>query len=137
MLPVTSCLAIVLAGFVQALGIVVIRRRRALAVKIGDGGDDGLARAIRAQGNLVEYGLVVTGLIALAELNGAPTVWLVLLAGVLVASRICHAYALLVAEPDAARGPSRFRYRTAAMAMTFSALTLAALTLLGAVVLAL
>ena len=131
MLPVTSILAVVLAGLLQALAIVVIRRRRALAVKIGDGGDEGLARAIRAQGNLVEYGVVVTGLIALAELHGAPPVWLAFLAALLIASRICHAYALLVAEPDTARGPSRLRYRTAAMAMTFSALTLSALTVLA------
>ncbi|MEO1103698.1 MAG: MAPEG family protein, partial [Pseudomonadota bacterium] len=103
MLPVTAMLAVTLAALFQALGILTIRRRRIAQVSVGYGGEDDLTRAVRAQGNLFEYGTVFTGLIALAEVNGTPWPLLAGMAAVFLIGRGCHAYGLLRAEPDDCR----------------------------------
>lgn len=135
MLPVTSLLAVTLAAMFFALGVLTIRRRRSTQIAVGDGGAEPLTRAIRAQGNLFEYGTVFTALIALSELNGAP-VWLIgALAAVFVVGRLSHAYGLLVAEADVEGGAARFRWRVRGMAITLTLIATTACILLAAVAL--
>ena len=132
-LPITSLAAIVLSGLFVALGAVTIRRRRAARIAVGDGGDEGLTRAIRAHANLAEYGLFFLVLLGLAEANGAPIVWCALLGAAFVVGRLAHAFALLKAEPGSS-DPRRFRWRVRAMMTTFVTIALAAATLLATLV---
>jgi uncharacterized membrane protein YecN with MAPEG domain len=130
MLPVTALCAVVLALAHMGLGIVTIGRRRQNRVAIGDGGTEAVARPMRAQANLGEYGIFFLALLGLAELNLAPWPWLALLAVVFVTGRALHAYGLLVAEPGG-DAPGRFVWRTAGMATTFTTTSLAAATVLA------
>ena len=76
------------------LKINVGRVRAGAKVSVGDGGNEGLIRAMRVQANAVEDAPVaLLGLLALAGL-GAP-VWLIhALGATLVVSRLLHAFGL-------------------------------------------
>lgn len=83
MLVVTAVVASLL-GFLQVrLSFAVIRLRRSLKISVGDGGNESLLRAIRAQANLVEYGPLSLILLACLELNGAPW-WLCVVFGIVL-----------------------------------------------------
>lgn len=131
MLPVTSLLACALAAAFMAYSSRIIRRRRQAKVALLDGGDVPLARLIRAQGNLAEYGLLLLALIGLSEANGAPWWWLAILAALFLAGRASHGYGLIVAEADEGRGSPRFRWRVMGMATTFAVIWLSLATLLA------
>ena len=68
-----------------------------------DGGDQELARRIRAQGNFIETVPLAVILIILMEFNGASATWLHTLGLVLVLSRITHY--LTIATNPANRAP--------------------------------
>jgi uncharacterized protein len=76
------------------MALLVVRQRQKHKVALGDEGVPELTRAIRAQGNAVEYiPAALIGLVVL-ELTGAPPV-LVHIAGlVLFAGRVMHAIGL-------------------------------------------
>lgn len=133
MLPVTSITAVALSLAFLWLGIVTIRRRRRHRVAIGDGANEAVARAMRAQANLGEYGLFFLALLGLAEANAAPAAWLGALSVAFLAGRVSHAYGMLVAEPRG--GSGAFRFRTFGMMTTLTGIPLAATTLLLALVL--
>lgn len=76
------------------LAAQTIRARMRAKVSIGDGGDTGLAHAIRAHGNFTEYAPMGLVLLALVEMQGAPALALHLLGLTLVAGRAAHAYGL-------------------------------------------
>ncbi len=122
MLIVTSLVASFLTVIFIRLSFAVIRLRRANRVGLGNGGNEELERAIRAQGNFAEYvpfGLV---LIACLELNGAPW-WLACFPGVTLGiGRLIHAAG--INEP-----PPKFRKRVLGMIFTIN--TLIALVLLN------
>ena len=63
-----------------------------------DGGDEELARRIRAQGNFVETVPLAVILIVLMELNGASATWLHSLGIVLVVARVMH-YLTIATNP--------------------------------------
>ena len=73
------------------LAIRISRMRTSLKVGIGDGGDKGLARAIRAHANAVEWALPALLLLLLAELNRAPHLFLHGCGVALVVGRVLHA----------------------------------------------
>ncbi len=77
---------------VLSLRVIGVRRRRQLG--IGDGGDDDMARRIRAHGNFAEYTPLALLLILLLELGGAPAWQLHLLGSALILGRIVHAWSL-------------------------------------------
>ncbi len=85
---------------------------------LGDAGDEGLRRAIRAHGNFAEYVPFAVLLIALAELNGSPAWSIHVLGSVLVLARLSHAWGLT---------SSVLRYRQIGMIGTFIVLLGAAL----------
>lgn len=72
MLLITSLIAVVLTMIFIKLSFAVIKLRRQNKVGLGNGGNDDLERAIRAQGNFAEYVPLGIILIACLELNGAP-----------------------------------------------------------------
>lgn len=99
--PITGLYAGIAALLLVALSLRVIWARYAARVEIGDGGDAGLTRRIRAHANFVEYVPVALIVIALAEANGAASVLVHSLGAALIASRVAHAVGFV-----ATTGPS-------------------------------
>lgn len=117
-LAVTPLYAALLTVLYILLSLRVVGRRHAAQVSLGDGGDKRLLGRIRAHDNCAEYVPLGLFLLLLAELSGAP-VWGLHLAGAsLVAGRLAHAWAL--------SGPGGMAFRVGGMALTFTALILAA-----------
>lgn len=80
------------------LSLRVIQLRYRYRTEIGDGGHPGLARAIRAQANFVEYVPLALLVILMADLVGHAK-WTVHVMGIaLLVGRVAHAYGL-TAEP--------------------------------------
>lgn len=86
--------AAILAVMFVVLTIRVVKNRYRAKASLGDGGDEGLTRAIRVHGNFAEFVPFCLLLIALAEMNGSPSWSIHALGVVLVAARLCHAIAL-------------------------------------------
>ncbi len=124
MLIVTAIIASLLTMIFIKLSFAVIDLRRKNQVGLGSGGHDDLERAIRAQGNFVEYVPLGMILIACLELNGAPW-WLVLISGImLIIGRLIHAVG--INEP-----PPHFSKRVIGMKFTFYTLIALAVLNLG------
>lgn len=83
-----------LAVMFIVLTVRVVKNRYRAKVSLGDGGDEGLKRAIRVHGNFAEFVPFCVVLIALAEMNGSPFWSIHALGAVLVLSRISHAIGL-------------------------------------------
>ena len=106
------------------LSVRVIRGRRAAGVALGDGGQRALLRRQRAHGNFAEYVPLALLLMALAELQDAPTWTLQLIGVTLLAGRLLHAFAV-TSEPEP------IKLRVLGMTLTFVALITGAATILG------
>ncbi|HAI58391.1 MAG TPA: hypothetical protein DCM32_00730 [Xanthomonadaceae bacterium] len=78
--------------FVLSLRIALLRRR--LRIGIGDGGDAGLARAIRAQANAIEYVPLALVMLLIAENNGAAAAFVHACGSGLLLARVLHAVGL-------------------------------------------
>jgi uncharacterized protein len=78
-----------------ALSALVIARRAQRGISLSDGGDEQLLRCIRAHGNFVETVPMALLLMALLEMNGLASIWLLGLGALLVTGRLLHAYGLL------------------------------------------
>ena len=99
-MSVTPLYAGLLALLFLALSINVIRRRRALGISVGDGGDPRFARHVRAHGNFVDYVPLVLLLMALLELGGLPA-WILHAQGItLLAGRLLHAACFVCTETN-------------------------------------
>lgn len=93
-IPITAIFAALLALLLVVLSVRVTLLRRSKKVSLLDGGDAELTRAMRVQGNFIEYVPLALGLIGMAEWMHAPA-WLVyLLAALLLLARISHAFGL-------------------------------------------
>lgn len=93
-LPITGIYAGLLAFLLVGLSLRVTFHRRTLRVGLGDGDEVSLTRLIRAHGNFVEYVPIALVLLALAELNGLPALFLHGVALVFLVGRLMHASAL-------------------------------------------
>ena len=114
-MTVTPLYAIPLAALFLVLSFAVIRRRRGLAISIGDGGNARFARLIRGHGNFAEYVPIVLLLMAFAEMGGAGAVVIHAAGLSLLIGRLLHAYALGLTERN-------LPARTAGMILTFIAI---------------
>lgn len=119
MLLVTSVTASVLGLLLVKLSINVIGYRRNLKITVGDGGNDLLYRASRAQANLAEYAPIGLILLACLELNGAPLWLTVLAASLLVVGRFLHPIGIKSAEAP-------WQPRVFGMVLTFTSLLVSA-----------
>lgn len=90
---VTSFYAGLLALWYFVLSLRVIGGRRR-GVSLGDGGDPGMLRLIRAHGNFAEYVPLILVLMALLEWGRTSTYVLHALGITLVVGRLLHGYAL-------------------------------------------
>lgn len=77
------------------LTVLVIRRRLKAGVYFLDGGDDPLLRRIRAHGNFAETAPMALLLMALLEISGLGSVWLMAFGVTLLLGRVLHATSLL------------------------------------------
>ncbi|SMR81382.1 hypothetical protein SAMN04488030_1877 [Aliiroseovarius halocynthiae] len=102
----------------------VIARRMSARISVGDGEDKALIYRIRAQGNCGEYAPISLLLLLLVELSGTPTGVTIALATLIVLGRALHAFAFV-------KRPMSFLARRVGMIMTFAAISLASLGLLG------
>ena len=91
---VTALYAGIIMLLLVVLAVPVSRMRISTGIGLGDGGNPGLARAIRAHANLSEWGVPVLLLLLVAELNRAPVVLLHIAGIVLVIARLMHAFGL-------------------------------------------
>lgn len=102
-IPITALYAGVLGIILVAISVRVSVLRGKFKVMFGDGGQEDLTRAIRGQGNLIEYVPLALLLIGIVEWDGMKP-WVVhTLAGALLASRVIH-YWGLTARQNAGRG---------------------------------
>ena len=116
----TGLLALMLVGI--SIRVTVLRARK--KINLSDGGDEQLQRAIRVQGNFVEYVPIALGLMALMEWSGAGH-WLVYAAGIaLLVARVVHAFGLY---------SSVFPARVAGTSITWIVIAAQALVVLGRV----
>lgn len=122
-LPITSIFAALLTGLFIYLSFRVIGQRRQQRVSLGDGQDPHLQSLSRAHGNFAEYIPFALLMLALAELQGAPALLLILLGIALLTGRILHAMAFL--------GQGMImRFRVLGMVLTFLTLGATAALLL-------
>jgi uncharacterized membrane protein YecN with MAPEG domain len=132
-LPITSLYAALLAFLFIFLSVQVIRLRRRFKIAIGNNNNvanhqgaaqsEQITRAIRAHGNLAEYAPFALLLISLLEMQGTPHFLLHGIGGCLLLGRLLHAYGISQMQ-------ERFVFRVSGMALTFTAISSAALFLL-------
>ncbi|KJC62506.1 hypothetical protein UP10_04155 [Bradyrhizobium sp. LTSPM299] len=96
---ITSGYLAVLALIYAALALQVIRLRRSSLAAFSDGGNLALRSAIRAHANFMEYVPIITLMVALLEMSGAPASRVHLLMGALLLSRLIHPLGMY-ASPD-------------------------------------
>ncbi len=89
---ITALYAGILAFIAFALAANVGWRRPGLHIPLGDGGNEVLMVANRRHMNFVEHAPLALILIAIVELNGAPSIWVHSLGGALVVARIVHPF---------------------------------------------
>ncbi len=92
--PVTSFYAALAALLFVALAGLVVRARWKYRTGLGIGTDPAMERAVRVHANFVEYVPLALLLLLLSEIGGARPGLLHACGGVLVASRVLHAYGL-------------------------------------------
>ncbi len=90
----TGLYAALCALLVFALSLRIALLRKRLRIGIGDGGDAGLSRAIRAQANAIEYVPLLLVMLLIAENNGASVAFVHACGTSLLAARLLHAVGL-------------------------------------------
>lgn len=88
--PITSLYTAAIILIAVVLIVHVIRARSAGKVWLGEGGDEGVIRAMRSQANLVETAPFALLAMLLLELNGMPSWFLHSYGILLVLARISH-----------------------------------------------
>ncbi|MEO1493733.1 MAG: MAPEG family protein [Pseudomonadota bacterium] len=123
-LPVTGIFAGLLALWLIFLQVRVVRFRRGQRVSLGHAGDEMGERLIRAHGNASENIPIFLIMLGLSEGLGTPA-WVLGLIGVLfTAGRVLHGVHFFEIREG-------FALRMAGMAMTFAALIITAIGLIG------
>lgn len=123
-IPITAIFASLLALMLVGISIRVTVLRARKKINLSDGGDEQLGRAIRVQGNFVEYVPIALALMALMEWSGIGP-WVVYVAGIaLLVARVAHAFALY---------SSVFPARVAGTSITWIVIAAEALVVLGRV----
>ena len=89
--PVTALYGALLALLLLVLAGRVSLARSRLGIGMGHGNDAGLARAIRAHGNAVEWTLPMLVLMLVSEIDGASRLFLHTCGVVFVIARVAHA----------------------------------------------
>ena len=102
-LPITLTIAAGAALINIWLGSRVSRLRLRHKVSVGDGGNDRIVNAMRAQANFVEYTPFVLILLALVELAARSPTWLWGVGALYIVGRLLHPFGLDRPAPNALR----------------------------------
>ena len=124
MLPITSIIAALAALLYIALAMRVIGVRRSDKVSLGDAANKTLETRIRQHGNFNEYVPLALILMAIAELQNAPRLLLIVLGLAILGGRLAHVYGLENMHNAVGR-----KLRTYGMLSTFLSLVVLSLTL--------
>lgn len=127
MLPVTAFFAGIFGIMYVGLAVLVIRQRYKLRLSLGDGGDNGMLRVIRAHANFAEYIPFCLLLLGINELQHTSESFILGLGWLLLLGRFSHAYSLVHLEP---RAPGKFIFRQIGMVSTFTVIICASVLLL-------
>ncbi len=87
---VTGLYAAIAALMLVFVSARVIGQRRSQKVSVGTGGNPGVERAMRVQGNFTEYVPLTLILLGLAELNGLQGIWVHALGATMIFARMLH-----------------------------------------------
>jgi uncharacterized membrane protein YecN with MAPEG domain len=93
-LTITALYASLAGLLLLFLSFRVVRWRRKLSVGLGDGGQENLLRAQRAQANFIEYVPIALILLAAAESQGLAGWLLQTFGAILMLARLLHAWGL-------------------------------------------
>ncbi len=126
MLTIVPFYASLLAPLYFFLAMRVIRMRRQNRIAIGDGNNPLLQRAIRVHANFAEYAPFALLLAAFVELQESSPVVIHLIGSALLVGRVVHAYGV-------SREKENYKLRILGMGLTFGAIGISALRLLGSV----
>lgn len=124
MLPITSIIAALAALLYIALAMRVIGVRRSDKVSLGDAANKTLETRIRQHCNFNEYVPLALILMAIAELQNAPRLLLIVLGLAILGGRLAHVYGLENVHNAVGR-----KLRTYGMLSTFLSLVVLSLTL--------
>ena len=80
----------ILALIYAVLALQVARLRRDNRVLFGDADNGRLRTAIRVHANFIEYVPIITLMVAMLEMSGLAAIWVHLLMGALLVSRLLH-----------------------------------------------
>ena len=125
MISIIPLYAGVLAILFIYLSVRVIRIRRRERIALGDKGNVHLRRAMAVQANFAEYAPLALLLGGFVEMQGFSSVLVHTIGLILVAGRFVHAYG--VSQED-----ENYRFRVIGMSLTFLAIGLSSLILIGA-----
>jgi hypothetical protein len=120
--PITGFYAALLGLMLVALSARVVTIRGKKKIALGDGSDQELLRAIRVQGNFVEYVPLALILIGIIEVNEAPRWAVHALGQLLLLGRMAHVYSIHVGAQGV---------RVAAVVATWGVIVVAALWNVG------
>ena len=101
--PITAIYMALLGIMLVPLSVYVTVTRTKTKIMLLDGGNEQMARAIRAQGNFIEYVPLALLLMATLEWSGQPGWLMHSLGGLLLVGRLLHAYGM-VSRKDIPRG---------------------------------
>jgi uncharacterized protein len=121
---VTALFAALLAPLYILLTLRVIGLRRSVKVALGPGDNEELLRRMRVHANFAENVPLALILLGLAESLQTPAIWLYVLGTLLLMGRLSHAYGV-------SQMKEVFAFRVTGMALTFTAIGLAAATCLA------
>ena len=87
---ITALYLAVLALLYTVLAMRVARLRQTNRASFGDNDSAQLRSAIRAHANFIEYVPIITLMVAMLEMSGLAAMWVHLLMGALLISRLLH-----------------------------------------------
>jgi len=123
---ITSTYLAILALLYTILAVQVGRQRMRDRAAFGDDGSLTLRSAIRAHANFIEYVPIITLMVAMLEMSGLGAIWVHLLMGALLVSRLLHPLGMYAA-------PNTLQFRVGRMGgitITLVLLLACALTIL-------
>ena len=93
-IPITAMVIALLALMLVGISVRITVLRAKKKISFFDGGDAELGRAIRVQGNFIEYVPLTLALMGLLEWMGVAQWFVYAFGAVLVAARLAHAWGL-------------------------------------------
>lgn len=97
-MTITMLYAGLLALVLLGLALNVIKVRGATHINVGDGGNEKLIRAMRGQGNFIEYVPLCVLMLAALEMAGLSALCLHILGAALLLGRLMHGYAFAISD---------------------------------------